>query len=307
MKKTILPLAALALIATSCANDDELDVNFESKTEIRPTASISLHAQTRAIEEGTAFAGNNSVCAVTALRADGSAYINNLPINKNADNTYSFSSPQYFPSDGTALDFYAYSPVITDAAYSGTVATWTLDGTQDILWASGGNHRKVSSTNGETPTQSQPNFVFAHKLALLNINIVKGTGFSEKINITSMKVLAVKNNVSLDLTTGVLTPKDAADATNDINVPQVGADHTDAITDASALYGRIMLPKADSYQLLITTTGGITYPTVTLNPTEGYKEGFKYDVTLTFNGTEITPTYSIKEWAEGGEVQNTVQ
>lgn len=306
MKKTILPLAALALVATSCVSEDEFDVKFESKTEIRPTASISLHAQTRAIEDGASFAGTDAVCAVTALRTDGSAYINNLSINKNADGSYSFSTPQYFPSDGTALDFYAYSPVVSGAAYSGTVATWTLDGTQDILWASGGSHKKESAGT----TQTHPNFVFSHKLALFNIHIAKGTGFSDNIEVTSMKVLSVKNNVSLDLKAGVLTLNDA---TNSIDVPKVGTNRTNAIiapdetTGAAALYGRVMLPAATQYQLLITTTGGITYPTVGLDLTGGYAAGYKYDVTLTFSGTEITPTYSIKPWVDGGGTSKTVQ
>lgn len=304
MKQTILPLAALALIATSCVNEDEFDVKFESKTEIRPTASISLHAQTRAIEDGTSFSGTDAVCAVTALRADGSASFNNLSVNKSGD-TYTFSTPQYFPSDGSALNFYAYSPVVSGAAYSGTVATWTLTGEEDILYAAGGSHKKESAG---TP-QTHPNFAFDHKLALFNIHIAKGTGFSDGIKVTSMKVLNVKNNVSLDLTTGYLTLNDA---TNSIDVPKVGTGRTDDITEpdpttGAALYGRMMIPAATSYQLLITTTGGITYPTVDLNLEGGYAAGYKYDVTLTFSGTGITPTYSIKPWENGGNTNKTVQ
>lgn len=302
MKKTLLPLASIALIATSCVNDDEINVNFDSKTEIRPSASISILSQTRAIEEGTAFAGTNGVYAVTALLPNGTAYIDNLSVNRSGDK-YAFPTSQYFPSDGKALDFYAYSPVVADA---GTTVTWTLDGEQDILYAAGGNHKKVSAGT----TQTQPKFEFSHKLALFNINIKQGTGFSDGIEITSMQVLDVKNNVVLNLKTGELT----ASGTNPIPVPKVGTDRTDAITSTGALYGRVMLPPSDSYQLLITTTGDITYPAVTLSgaDTEGsslntYAAGYKYDVTLTFSGTEITPSATITEWVSGGSVAKTVQ
>lgn len=316
MKKTLLPLASIAIIATSCVNDDEIRVNFDSQTEIRPTASISILSRTRAIEEGAAFAGTDGVFAVTALYANGTAKFSDLAVNKSGD-SYAFSTQQYFPSDGRTLDFYAYSPIANDyskGSYSGTTASWTLDGTQDILWANGGTHGKVTSANGETPTQTHPAFNFAHKLALFDINIKLGEGFSSNIEITSMKVLAVKNKVSLNLISGDLTPTDVTTADLDVPFKQ-----TMTIGSDPALYGRIMLPVATQYDLLVTTTGGITYPVIHLYASDvidtdglgrsitSYEAGNEYDVTLTFTGTEITTSASIKEWITGGSVAQTVQ
>lgn len=312
MKKSILPLATLALLAStsSCVNEDEFAVNFEQPTEIRPTASINILSQTRAIEEGPSFSGTDGVFAVTAKYCDKDGNLfTNLPVNKSESLQYSFAGgAQHFPSDGSKLDFYAYSPIVTGADYTGYVATWTLDGTQDILYA-------ASKGIGKTTPDSQkhPNFVFTHKLALFNINIVKGEGFSDDIKVSSLEVRNVKTNASLDLLTGKLTVNEGSSSI--LPVPTEYAENEFNITDGG-LYGQILLPEKESYKLRITTQGAgknVTYPDIEIKASDidpllsRFAAGYKYTVTLAFGGTGITPTVSITPWTDGGSVNKTVQ
>lgn len=307
MKKVLLPLASVALLATSCIHDDEIKVNFDSQTEIRPSASISARSLTRGIETGNKFANDGEVFAVTAINGTND-YFTNLVVSQTGS-TYAFAQTKYFPSDGSTVNFYAYSPIVKDAGYDAAARTvsWTLDGTQDILWAKHEGLAKASSGN----TQGQPEFNLAHQLALFEIHIAKGEGFSDNISVTKMEVLDVTTGATLDLKEGTMAY--AADK-NTLTVPTDASSVTNVST--GGIYGSILLPATASYKLRITTTGNVTYPDVTISatevqrsegPTTSYNPGEKYEVHLTFTGTAISTSASITPWTAGGSVAQTVQ
>ena len=54
--------------------------------------------------------------------------------------------------------------------------------------------------------------------------------------------------------------------------------------------------------------GGIEYAPITVSfATEKAKAGFAHEVTLTFKGTDITPTAKITKWNEGDKVDKEIK
>lgn len=304
MKKSALPIAAIALIAatTSCSHDEELTVNFDQPVEIRPAASIYASMLTRA-DETRSF---DDSYAVTAFKKAAGAETENTHFVNTMCTGGVFTPQKYFPSDGTALNFYAYAPVAT-AAYSEDThkVEWTLDGEKDIVWATG-----TGAKNANGGGAAQPEFTFSHKLTKLNIEVKAETGF-EAIDISSMNILDVKTGATLNLREGTMAYAGEAD----LPVKYTGT--SKEIGATAATYGYIMLPAGPdfkSYKVSVKTGSGATeiqYPDVELkfeNSSDYFVAGNEYTVTLTFKGTEISSgNAQITQWTSGGGVSSDVK
>lgn len=305
MKKSALPIAAIALIAatTSCSHDEELSVNFDQPVEIRPAASIYASMLTRA-DDTRSF---DDSYAVTAFKkADGEETDSTHFVNTTCTGGV-FTPQRYFPSDGTALNFYAYAPVET-ARYDEDThkVEWTLDGEKDIVWATG-----TGAKNATGGGAAQPEFTFSHKLAKLNIKVVMDGTFSGGIEISSMNILDVKTGATLNMRDGSM----AYAGEEDLPVKYTGTSKVIGIE--AATYGYIMLPAGTdfkSYKVSVKTGTGATeirYPDVELefeNSSYYFQAGNEYTVTLTFKGTEISSgNAQITQWTSGGGVSSDVQ
>lgn len=322
---TFLAFAALA----SCSKDDSNitggGIKDNGRTAIVPTAGLTLTVAPMgraALPEGpitgTAFPNSTEeVFAVTAYKGAAAptgyngAYFDNEAVDSDDAGKLNFGNTQYYPADAKEkLFFYAYSPVVGTEGYTAGTAsdaptvTWTIDGQQDILWAKAdGGIGKVSA--GET--QPQPKFEFEHKLKQVRFKLVKGKGFSDNIEATSVQITNCRTQVSLDLVTGKLSFSGEAKQ----SVGLRGSYPIKIAYEAEEIGG--VLCQAGETELQIEVVAqGITYKAaVTLQSNKedvtAGDAGVSHLVTLTFIGTQILPTATITDWINVGETEGTIE
>lgn len=308
MKKVFFPLATVALLAatTSCSHDQDLEMTVDQKREIRPTACVIVtEISTRAEGDDEEIGSTNtedfsSSFAVTAFKQDNDGNETTTHfVNNECTAEYGFDPKQYFPSDNTKLNFYAYSPIVSDDNYTSEhKATWTLNGNTDVVWA---------NSNGHCKAGTQPKFTFAHKLAKLIIKVQQdASSFQSDIELSSINVNNVKTTATLDLKAGTMSYAGSGNlkvnGSANFKIKELGE------------YGSIMLPAdGNSYTLDIKTKNAdnseMSYETVPVTLDSGtFEAGKEYTVTLTFKGTEIENNeVKITQWTTGGSVSSDVQ
>ena len=329
MKKTniiafLLCMAALA----SCSKEQAATVPAPdgTRTAIVPSAGLSISAtpSVRAALpggpiSGTTFPqGTEDLFAVTAYKGTAApssdysnAYFDNQAVNSDSDGKLSFTNTQYYPADAEKLYFYAYSPIVGADNYTAGTASaaptvaWTIDGQQDIMYAN------VVSGIGKVSagtTQPQPEFTFNHLLKQVRFKLVRGEGFGDNINATSIKITNCRTQASLDLITGALTF--TGDADQPIGLSGNYAIHT--ANNASEIDCGLLCQAGETGLNIEIVAAGVTYKTsVTLtssNPdiTAG-GAGVSHLVTLTFIGTQIIPTATITDWVDAGETSGEIE
>lgn len=110
MKRFLFFLAAAAM--TACSQDEMTDVVGNGHPIDFRTAM-----GTRAAETTT---GNLKTITVTAIDAENANYFTDVEFTKN-DSYFTSETPYYWPSDGSTLNFYAYSPAAADLGAAVTI------------------------------------------------------------------------------------------------------------------------------------------------------------------------------------------
>ncbi|WP_300867328.1 fimbrillin family protein [uncultured Alistipes sp.] len=331
MKKTNIIASLLCMAAlASCGKEEAATVPAPdgTRTAIVPTAGLSISAapSVRAALPGgpvTAFPeSTEKLFAVTAYKGTAApssdysnAYFDNEAVNSDADGKLSFTNTQYYPADAEKLYFYAYSPIVGASNYTAGTASaapavaWTIDGTQDIMYVSAVDGiGKVSAGT----TQPQPEFNFGHKLKKIDFKLIQGTGFSEGVRATSVKLTNCRTQASLNLITGALTFTGNADQSIGLSSDEGYLIVPSAQANDAAPIGCVMCQAGETKLDIEVVAQGITYKTsVTL---ESNKEGVaagaagvSHLVTLTFIGTQILPTAKIVDWEDAGETSGTIE
>lgn len=325
MRTRILAIAACVALLASCSKEDNpggtVNGPDEGRTAIVPTAGVSMSATSRAALpsgpiRGTTFpASTENVFAVTAYKGTtaplsdySSAYFNNEAVDSGADRKLGFQNVQYYPADAGKLYFYAYSPVCTATSgdskgyTAGTTSTeptvtWTIDGQQDIMWAS--VTEGIGKVSAGT-SQPQPKFQFRHLLKQVRFKLVQGEGFGDGINATSVKITDCRTQASLNLITGELTFSDDASQSLELS----GSNTIKPEAQAEEI-GSILCQAGETKLSIEVQAAGITYQT-TVNLTSdddtvtAGAAGVSHLVTLTFKGTQIVPEATIIDWKEAG-------
>ena len=236
------------------------------------------------------------------------AYFNNETVNSDAEGKLSFTNTQYYPADAEKLYFYAYSPIVGAGDYTAGTASaapavaWTIDGTQDIMYAN------VVSGIGKVSagtTQPQPEFSFNHLLKQVRFKLVKGEGFGDGIYASSVKITNCRTQASLNLATGALTFTGNADQS-------IGFSGNYAIQKSGVEIGSLLCQAGETGLDIEIVAAGVTYKTsVTLKSTStditAGGAGVSHLVTLTFIGTQIVPSATITDWVDAGETSGTIQ
>lgn len=312
-------MAALA----SCSKEQAATVPAPdgTQTAIVPSAGLSISAtpSVRAALPGgpvTAFPeSTEDLFAVTAYKGTaaptgdyGSAYFDNEAVDSDADGKLSFTNKQYYPADAEKLYFYAYSPVSTGytagtASAAPTVA-WTIDGTQDIMYASAVDGIGKVSAGTDQP---QPKFTFNHLLKQVRFKLVKGEGFGDGIYASSVKITNCRTQASLNLITGSLTFKGYADQSIGLS-----GNYAIQMAENAAEIGCVLCQAGETDLDIEIEAAGVTYKTsVTLTSSStditAGGAGVSHLVTLTFIGTQIVPSASITGWLDAGETTGTIQ
>ena len=322
MKTTSIIASFLCMAAlASCSKEQAATVPAPdgTRTAIVPSAGLSMSATPSvraALPDGpvTAFPeSTEELFAVTAYKGTAApsdysnAYFDNQAVNSDADGKLSFTNTQYYPADAEKLYFYAYSPVSTSGIIAGTASAvptvaWTIDGTQDIMYAN------VVSGIGKVSagtTQPQPEFSFNHLLKQVRFKLVKGEGFGDGIYASSVKITNCRTRASLNLITGALTFTGSADQS-------IGFSGNYAIQKSGVEIGSLLCQAGENDLDIEIVAAGVTYKTsVTLTssntdiPAGG--AGVSHLVTLTFIGTQIVPSATITDWVDAGETSGTIQ
>jgi len=316
-------LCTAALLSCSKEETDITPAPDGTQTAIVPTAGLNMSAtpSVRAALpsgpiSGTTFpVSTESVFAATAYKGTAapandysSAYFDNQAVNSDADGKLSFQNAQYYPADAEKLYFYAYSPVSTGytagASSSAPTVAWTIDGTQDIMWAKA--DEGIGKVSAGT-VQPQPEFTFNHLLKQVRFKLVRGEGFGDNINATSVKITNCRTQASLNLITGVLTF--SGDATESL---ALSGSYTIRPADNAQEIGSLLCQAGETGLQIEVEAAGITYrTTVTLQSdndavTAG-GAGVSHLVTLTFIGTQIIPTATITDWVDAGETSGNIE
>lgn len=156
----LVPLAALAL--ASCSKDETTGTNIGHAIDFRSAM------QTRATE--TTIENLNSF-AVTAIDEQGKNYFTDVEFTK-SENVFVSAPAYYWPSDGSSLEFFAYSPAKetlggtltitgTDKTLADFVPAAEISAQQDFITA--------KATGGNANESTGVELTFDHQLAQIEV------------------------------------------------------------------------------------------------------------------------------------------
>lgn len=308
---------------TACSEADE-PILCEPG-EIMPGAALTAEVQSRAPMNGfSTSVGYATIAYTTTTTAKPSNYSTGTKLIDNlltlvVDNTTKCQFVQvgenrtkkYYPETGY-VNFYAYYPKVESPTYetSAIKASYTIDGTQDIMWATPVDGTsaipKAKSNNGTAPTQQQPNFAFVHKLQQIKFCLKAGTGWDTSDNNSKVKSISITNTyktVSLNVVTGELTWTGGSDA---LLVPTGGNGSYEVKSGAGNTLSDVLMIKPDqnSLNLTVTLVGGTVYTLTGITFTPAAAKS--HLITLTFNRAEIEPTVTYTAWDTGTGAERNV-
>ena len=230
-----------------------------------------------------------------------------------------YDSPIYLPTDGSAIDVYAYYPYIPTAQLTNPGAhpvDITDQATQSAI---------DFMVTGRTPTTTQGGsthisalnpsceLLFRHCFTKLQFNLAPGTGMTEDDitgatggNVTTLALqtgLAFKTKGLLNLYTGDVAPlaTDVGSAISPVEItPAVAWPGTGGYTTAKT-FEAIILPQAvPANMVTITITGASTYADYTFTiPATTYEPGKRYIYNIVVDPAQLTVTAAIEPWTIG--------
>lgn len=295
MKTFIFSALALGVMA-GCSNTEIEDVVDNGEpVAIRLIAGVQVSAASRSVidEEGTFTAsvfGWNVTKDVTIDYTKEPVWTSETEsITAKAEGGVGVElvSPQFYhaqkdtktymkaisPMGGSILNaVYTFNPVLTEQ--------------DDVLLTKGDlSGDRINST---------VNLSFSHILARFNFQVALGTNFDAGVTITNILVKGATLAESVNLNTGMIVPKAAAD----INISGNGVE----IEVPAAAVGNpiMMVPcRAESLTLDIETSAG-KFENIKITPKNGsdFVAGTSYTITLTFNGKSVGATSAVGKWTD---------
>lgn len=315
--KAFMAMAALALVAAACNNDDEITDNWNGEIRL----SSGLEAQqtgTRSIStvlQGIQIAESNHVGFFINENVEPSAtasttYTQNLDYTANGSGGFS-GTTVYFPQSGNGVNIYAYAPYKADLkpadGYAFTVKTdQSLDAdyiASDLLW---GQPMKEKSDNPGTYVTANPvartknnvNVSFSHLLSKIEVELTAGSGLTpDDFKGATLSIQNTKPNTTLTLANGNIS--EASGDAIDIIAAKYGTSTTPTLTAAAIVVPQIVA-KGTKFMKLHLATGGDLYYTLPNGDDLTLENGKIYKYTITVNLTSLTVTSSITEWVSIG-------
>lgn len=307
MKKNItyLCMAAAALLASSCTQNEEITPTIENDRVAVRFSSNMVPLETKAVDGTLAhrigiymFAENtpleSNVEYVAATTGEGSADLN--PI----------SEPLYYPADGSNVSFRAYYPSFVSAINKVVKVendTWTAnlsnqkaDGTNyidqvDLLTATTGENTYNKKTTDPVSLS------FEHRLAYVNIEITEyDNTFIKSSGISNMTVKLTNQPVTVHY--GILTDELSAEAANEEGITFAGLSggKKHAIVYPGESNNSKFVFTIPSKDLNFESDADLTFeaelPDVTFEPGTQYN----YSVKLNYTPATAKFTASITDW-----------
>ncbi len=301
-KKSFIALSALLLVACSSDNEPQIANNME-QMEIKLTAGIeSVNSSTRAggiIDKD--YSGELLLSfARIDMDADGNYPINgykgisstNATLN---DQQASFSTPQYYlaRTASNSSRMVCWYPQI---ALDETTAKATFDisdGDTDVM---------LSEDMSGSRSTNFSSFTLKHLLTQLKVKAYSPSAVVSELWGTIKKIEIVDSPTEYIVTFPIdatSTTYTFAEGTTVQNISLKGYIEKPISTNPEILdCGHIMIPPATKIITLKITTekGGVLGETEVTIPSFNYLKSNAYQITLKFNGSDISPTVSIGEW-----------
>lgn len=199
---------------------------------------------------------------------------------------------KFYPVDGSAVNFVGYAP--SGGTLSAGSVSFTIDGTDDVMYAGVASGTKVQAIAG-----THPNLVFEHMLTQLQFQVVAEDvagvpAVAAWGDVTKIEVLSQPNTIALALASGTATASGTAVFT--------GFSGTQALTTTLTGVG-------NGTMIFPVNAATLSLKVYTVNCPEGqqvdllsktFVAGSAYKVNLTFKATAIVLTATVTPWADGG-------
>lgn len=268
---------ALALVALSSCSKEQIDPN--APVEVKMNAKV---ANTKAV-----IAPGDAVADVQFVRLDGDTpnwtSVNTIDLTGSiaTDGEITLSKAQFYPSTGN-VNFIGYFPAAK--SFASGVASMEIDGTNDLIYA-----KPVAGTKA-TPALVME---FEHLLTQFKFIVKRDAMVPEDVKNVSVKFKNANTAFTMAIADGVL---DAWATPIEISAITSGV----AAETASTPTIFMLEPNLGSITLTVSADGYVANDIV-INGTDGgkFKQGFAYDITLTFKATSVVPTSTISAWQNG--------
>lgn len=317
MKKFLTCTALAAFALTSCSSDENVPAGADKL--IRLGADVI-----------TTKAPVNDLAALSAVGTQVGLYAVSTPwtstaLMQNVQTTgidatsgdISWTGTYNYPTDGSNLTFYAYHPyaaegtsgsnfVTASDGIAAPVLNFTIDGTQDVMYA--------TPVTANKTTESVGKLTFAHVLTQLHFLAKKGS-VAEGTTVKSITLKNTNSKCTMNIADGTLgtwtTPATLSALTNGtFEIPQT----------ETAIGGTVplMVQPGQSQMLIdvVTVKDGTekTFENILIKP-EGenktFEAGVSYAITLTFNSevsqTPVQIAAGVTPWQESGKGSGTVE
>ena len=286
MKKYFL-LAAVALAAASCINDENENSVTNSGEVINLTASMATET-TRATStdklQDTQFESGKSINVEAYKTGEATAYA--TAKYETTDAAGAMSGSITYPATGEKVDICAYYPddISSSSTSFNVAATQKTEAdyqANDLMYATKLTEKEKGTTHELT---------FNHALSKIIVNIEAGTGVTAA-NITSLvSAVKIKNtvlNASLAISGGTITATKGTGSATDIDITGSGTSNIGIIVPQTV---------AANTEFITVTYNNNSY-TYKLPTETTFSAGNSYTFTLTLNAASISlKSASINPW-----------
>lgn len=309
-----MTMAAATMILAGC-NNDENEITDNWNGEIRLTSGVTV--QTRANTQATQIQSGETVY-VWADKASSSStteYIKAWTLTANGSNGFTNpSTPQYYPTDDSKLDFYAlhgnFVPgAFTDTAFPTSAIVHSVEADQSgtDMKAYAKSDLLYAVKKGVTRSKDAVELTFYHMLSKVEVVLKSGNGTPD---LTDAVVTIVGTKLKADFTpdksatmTDQAARADMIGITGDNNnaAPITIRTVTTNNFDTNNEYGEaVVLPKqtlnADDSFIQVELGNAVFTYKIPAGETLTLESGKKYTYKITVNQTGLTVTSKIEDW-----------
>ena len=324
-----MTMAAATMILAGC-NKDGHEVTDNWNGEIRLTSGVSV--QTRANNPGvpdTQIANGEKVYTwVDKAAADGATeYISAWTLTAQGDGTFT-GSLQYYPTDGSNLDFYAMH---VNSAFTEGTGTFPASAITHTVAADQSTNLGTDYLNsdllyglkkGVERSKNAVDLTFYHLLSKVEVALKQGngnpdlTGATVTIENTRLKAEftpdkeADINNTSASVAqaarAGLVTCPASGNDPAPITIATKVTDDFSSVTYAAAIIVPQAVEQDTKFIKVVLADGGTFHYKI---PTGGltFESGKKYQYKITVNQTGLTVTSKIEDWTPVNAIEGSAE
>ena len=313
--KLFMTMAAATMILAGCSNDEN-EVTDSWNGEIRLTSGVT--AQTRSNTQATQIQEGETVYVWADKASSTTEYIRAWTLTAGSSNDFTGTS-QYYPTDGSKLDFYALHGNFASNAFTENTTEFPATAIVHSVEADQSNTDMKNYAKSDLLYAVQKNvarskdaveLTFYHMLSKVEVALKSGNG---KPNLTDAVVTIVGTKLKADFTpdkSATITEQAAragmiaitGDDNNDtpIKIQTVTTDNLDTNSE----YGEaVVLPKQtlnadDSFIQVKLSNGAVFTYKIPAGESLTLESGKKYTYKITVNQTGLTVTSKIEDWTK---------